>query len=344
MGESFVAGTLSRYDMSYSTYRQFQRDHIRFEEEYTERFGNGFICRILINYMCYAQKFFLERFESDVVRYLDKKEHDEYFKEDRISFTKQLEDKFSEFEFSSYSNFKKRSVITFILEQFTMLALSEREIIYCYPQYQVITEVIDNYELLAVKLFSGKEYEVKPYNIKTDENTLSNYLIGYSRPKGGADEFECHSFKLSRIEKCRSRHKESFLSFKEIAVLKDINDKFGSAYIAKNLEKKNIEKTVVRLTEKGYEHLYLKVIAYQRPIPIKEPVQIGIDDKVFYDLTFDCSHQQIRNYFFSFGEEVEIISPLSLREKFMREYKASIERYDLGGILLQHSNLLTNFK
>lgn len=329
MGESIEAGALSRYDMSYSTYRQLQRDHIRFEEKYAERFGNGFVCRILINYMCYAQRIFLEQFESDVVRYLDKKEHDEYFMEDRISFTKQMKDKFSEFKFSSYSNFKKRPVISFILERFTTLALLEREKIYCYPQYQVITEVIDNYELLAIKMFSGKEYEVKPYIIKMDENTLSNYLIGYSRPKGSNNEFECHSFKLSRIGKCRSCHKESVLSSKEIKTLKDINDKFGSAYIMGNLTKKEIENTVVRLTKNGYENLYLKIIAYHRPIPIIEPVQISIDDKEFYDLTFDCSHQQIRNYFFSFGAEAEIISPLRLREKFIREYKTSMERYDL---------------
>ncbi len=48
MGESFDAGTISRYDMSDSTYRQLQRDHIRFEEKYAEKFSNGFICRILI--------------------------------------------------------------------------------------------------------------------------------------------------------------------------------------------------------------------------------------------------------------------------------------------------------
>lgn len=75
MGESFDAGTLSRYDMSDSTYRQLQRDHIRFEEDYAEKFNNGFICRILINYMCYAQENFLERFESDIEKTFVNTEH-----------------------------------------------------------------------------------------------------------------------------------------------------------------------------------------------------------------------------------------------------------------------------
>ena len=76
MGESFETGGLSRYDMSFSTYRQIQRDHIRVEEEYTEEFRKGFICRILINYMCYAQENFLEIIENDVITNFIHSKHD----------------------------------------------------------------------------------------------------------------------------------------------------------------------------------------------------------------------------------------------------------------------------
>lgn len=327
MFETAEAGMLSRYDMSYYTYRQLQRDNIRFEEKYANKFNNKFICRILINYMCYAQNCFLKQFESDVEKRLEKNGLVEYMKDDRISFTKLLADKFSEFDFSSHKNFKKRTVITYILEQFTLLPVSVREIIYCYPQYHIITEATDKNEILVVKLLSGKEYEVKPYNIRTDENTLSCYLTGYSRPKSSNDEFEGHSFKLSRIEKCRSTHKESVLSSKEIKILKEISEKFGSAYIVKNLSKNDIEEATVRLTENGYNNLFLKIIAYHRPIPVSEPQPIYIDGQKFYDLIFDCSHQQIRNYFFSFGAEAEIISPSGLREKFINDYKSAMDRY-----------------
>ena len=327
MKEIIEAGTLSRYDMSYYTFRQLQRDHLRFKEKYTEKFGNSFICRILINYMCYAQKHFTERFESDVASRLECKQNDKYIKDARISFTKLLTDKIMEFDFASHKAFKKRTVITCILEQFVALQLSEREKIYCYPQYHTITEVIDKNEILLVSLSSGNEYEMKPYSIEADENTLSYYLIGFSKPKGSGNEFECHSFKLSRIKECRSRHKESTLSLKEAKTAKDISEKFGSAYMAKNLTKKDIEKTVVRLTKKGYDSLYLRIIAHQRPIPIAEPEIVEIDGEQFFNLIFDCSHQQIRNYFFSFGAEAEIISPLSLRERFAIEYKNALNRY-----------------
>lgn len=327
MGESFDAGTLSRYDMSDSTYRQLQRDHIRFEEKYAEKFSNGFICRILINYMCYAQETFLERFESDMVTSFSGSEHDQYIKYDRISFTKQLTEKIAEFDFSTNTSFKKRIVITYLLEQFTLLPLSEREIVYCYHQYTSIKQAMDKKEILIVKQLTEKEFEVKPFDIRIDENTLSYYLIGYSRLKGSSGGFESHSFKLSRIKECRSKHKEAILSYTEIKTIKEINDKFGSAYIPRNLIKKDIEKTIVRLTKNGYENLYLRIISHQRPIPVTPPKQISLEGEDYYDLTFDCSYQHIRNYFFSFGAEAEVISPLWLRERFMADYKRSLERY-----------------
>ena len=327
MGESFDAGTLSRYDMSFSTYRQLQRDHIRFVERYTEKFSNGYICRILINYMCYAQDHFLERLENDVVNILNDKRHNEYIKDDRISFTKQLNNKISEFDFSANTAFKKRTTITFLLEQFTQLPLSEREMVFCYHQFTSIKQAMEKKELLIVKQLNGKEYEIKPFDIRIDENTLSYYLIGYSRLKGSGGDFESHSFKMSRIKECRSKHKEAQLTYSEIKTIKEINEKFGSAYIARNLIKKDIEKTIVRLTKNGYENLYLRIISHQRPIPIKEPQQIDVNDESIYELVFDCSYQQIKNYFFSFGAEAEVISPLWLRKRFMNEYKQSLEIY-----------------
>lgn len=278
--------------------------------------------------MCYAQETFLERFESDMVSSFSGSEHDQYIKDDRISFTKQLTEKIAEFDFSTNTSFKKRVVITYLLERFTQLPLSERKIVYCYHQYTSIKQAMDKKELLIVKQLTGKEFEIKPFDVIIDENTLSYYLIGYSRLKGSSGDFESHSFKLSRIKECRSKHKEAILSYTEIKTIKEINDKFGSAYIPRNLIKKDIEKTIVRLTKNGYENLYLRIISHQRPIPVTPPKQISLEGEDYYDLTFDCSYQHIKNYFFSFGAEAEVISSLWLRDKFMNDYKKSMERYN----------------
>lgn len=248
--------------------------------------------------MCYAQETLLERFESDMVSSFSGSEHDQYIKDDRISFTKQLTEKIAEFDFSTNTSFKKCVVITYLLERFTQLPLSERKIVYCYHQYTSIKQAMDKKELLIVKQLTGKEFEIKPFDVIIDENTLSYYLIGYSRLKGSSGDFESHSFKLSRIKECRSKHKEAILSYTEIKTIKEINDKFGSAYIPRNLIKKDIEKTIVRLTKNGYENLYLRIISHQRPIPVTPPKQISLEGEDYYDLTFDCSYQHIRNYFF----------------------------------------------
>ncbi len=185
----------------------------------------------------------------------------------------------------------------------------------------------DHHEAVHISLITVNFDLKQLLDVIIDENTLSYYLIGYSRLKGSSGDFESHSFKLSRIIECRSKHKAAKLSDTEIKTIKDINDKFGSAYIPRNLIKKDIEKTIVRLTKNGYENLYLRIISHQRPIPVTPPKQISLEGEDYYDLTFDCSYQHIRNYFFSFGAEAEVISPLWLRDRFMNDYKKSIERY-----------------
>lgn len=325
--ESIEKGMLSRYDMSYYTFRQLQRDHIRFEQKYVNEFPNGFICRILENYMCYAQENHLDEFEKEVSNLFKKKQNNEYYHDNRISFTSSLTDKMREFDFVSDDNFKKRPVITYILDRFTALSLSEREKIYYHIQYKTIIDAINKNEILLINNSGKTEYEVKPYDIAIDDNSLSYYLTGYSRAKGSSDAFGYYSFKLSRIKECRSKHREFKLTNKEQKAAKEILEKFGAAYVAKNLTSDQIEKTVVRLTKDGYESLYLKVIAHQRPTPLSAPKRILINGIPYYDLEFDCSHWQIRNYFFSFGMEAEVISPQSLRELFIQKYQKAIKRY-----------------
>lgn len=327
MGEEFVSESLSRFDMSYFTFRQLQRDHINFEESYADKFENGFICRILINYMSYAQENFRIDFEAAVENILKNRECEEYSNGARITFTKALADKMGEFEFTNRDDFKKRPVITYILKSFAALRISEREKIYNYDIFKTIEKAFSDNELLYVKISSGFEYEVKPYSIEVDDNSGSYYLIGYSRRKSGEKDYECHSFKLSRIRICKSRYIESVLSARELRNAKEICEKFGCAYMIGNLSKKDIERSVVRLSARGYKELFLKVIARQRPIPVAEPKTVHIGGKVFFELEFDCSYRQISNYFFSFGKDAEIVSPLRIREQMIEKYSEALRNY-----------------
>lgn len=327
MGEIISSGALSRYDMSNQTFRQMQRDYIRFTETYSNKFNNAFICTILVNYLSYAQEEFRDDFQNKIRKHLSDTPNSEYTIENRVTFTKKLVEKLDTFDFTNDDNFKKRPVLTYILESFAKMRLSDREKVYCYPQYKMIKKAYDKKIVLLIELSSGKQFEVKPSSIDIDDNSGSYYLIGYSRSKGSNEEFSCHSSKLSRIKKCTLKYEESELTGKQKSTINTILEKFGPAYMQKNLSKSEIEKTVVRLTWKGFHLLYLKWISHQRPVPISEPKCISIDGKEFYELTFDCSYNQIRNYFFSFGADAEIISPSTLREWFFRDYQNALSTY-----------------
>lgn len=326
--EEICKGVLSRYDLSFFSYRQLQRDHIRFEQEYTEKFPNDFICRILINYMSYAQNHFRDKFEQDMLSYLSEKSDNEYYiSEFRLTFTKDLVNKIYEFDFALKGSIKKRRIINFILEQFTSLSFSEREMVYFYSHYENINKALEDSTMLLITHSEGQEFEVKPYCLKIDDNSYSYYLVGYSRERGSDNEFEIHPIKLNRIRKCKLSHKEFVLTYKNKSTAKKLLEKFGSAYIVSDLDEKNIKPIVVRLTEYGYKQLFLKFITHQRPIPISQPEQIVIDDNRYYDLRFECSEGQIHNYFFSFGKDAKIIDPELLRNKFLEKFQAAVEHY-----------------
>lgn len=327
MREELVPGSLSRYDMSYFTFRQLQRDHINFKESYADKFENGFICQMLVNYMSYAQKNFLKDFEEAVAGVLESRDDEEYSNNARITITKELKGKMEEFKFSNRDDFRKRPVITYILNSFAALRISEREKIFNRQIFKTIEKAINDNELLFIKNSAGHEFDVKPYSIDVDDNSGSYYFIGYSRRNSSDKDYECRSFKLSRIRICKSRYIESVLSPRELRNAKEICEKFGCAYMTGNLTKKDIERSVVRLSTHGYKDLFLKVIVRQRPIPVAEPKTVHIGGKVFFELEFDCSYRQIRNYFFSFGNDAEIVSPLRLREEFIEKYSEALESY-----------------
>lgn len=326
--EIIETGALSRYDLSSYSYRQLQKDHICFKEKYAKKFGNNFICRILINYMNYAQENFLDSFEKEIKEYLSNRKPKDYCESDRISFTKELTNKMREFDFVGLDTFKKRSAINYILEKFTSLPLAKREKIFFLDYYRIISEAIEKNKMLILKNSSiNKEFEIKPYRLEIDDNSLSYYLIGYSRERGSNNEFECYSNKLCRIKECYIRNIEYTLSFSEKNNAEKLLEKFGAAYMFKNRSIKEIERSVIRLTEKGYNDLYLRIIAHQRPIPIDEPNEIIINGTKFYELEFDCSSDQIKNYFFSFGKEAIAISPHDLKESFINRYRDAMENY-----------------
>ena len=79
------------------------------------------------------------------------------------------------------------------------------------------------------------------------------------------------------------------------------------------------EQIRVRLTPKG--KLSYQTRLYSCPEKIEA---LSTDDTY----VFDCTQQQIFNYFFSFGPDAEIISPEYLRNRFRNVYENAFTQYN----------------
>ena len=330
MGEFVSSGDISRYDMNDFTFRRLQRDHINFTETYSLKFGASYISRILINYMSYALENFKEEFEESIINKFKERSKTDYKYDLRISINKRLVDKMQQFNFVDDKLFQKRPTISYILERFAKMRLSDREKVFFYEEYKTIKDTIDKNTIerkvhLIMKTSPENLFEAQPFKLDVDDNSGSFYLVVYSRKKGSNEDFGWYSIKMSKIKKCTQADKYFTLQGEENA--NAIINKFGIAYMQNNLLKNDMTKTEVRLTEHGYKDLFLRILSYQRPIPISEPIKVLKDEKTYYELTFDCSYYQIKNYFFPFGAEAEIVSPPLVREWFVNDYQKALSLY-----------------
>lgn len=306
----------SRFAVSQFCFRQLQRDHIRFEHSISCSFSNDFISRIIINYIAYSQEHSRTELEKNILDLMipGKSFHtvSVKFYKGILTLTNEMRNRLSFFHFNNKMvkkgtfYFKSNKFFSYILECYAGMTLAEREIIYCYEQYRMIMENTDRsrpQSILKINYANGQVYEMKPYLCIMDDNVFSYYVIGYSRPYGSEEAFKCVSNSLSRIVSCQPAGEKFSLDSVEIRKIKRLHEQVGAAYIFPGLDPEQIKQTLVILTKKGYEDLFLRKITYQRPIPVTVPEKETKDGKIIYKLTFDCSHKQLENYFSAFGED-----------------------------------------
>ena len=328
--EIITTNSLVRYRMSKHSFKRLVNDYIRFECEYAKTFKSSFLCRIMTNFLRFIQDTDGDGFEKRFLNFINSRAKIEKHAEGRLRVTSALAKKVREFDFYETDTFKKNALLSYILEEYSSMPFSEREKIYSYDIYCSIKECIRNSKIIRMELKNKKlneetsieNYIVKPYDIVLDDNSFSFYLVGYAKARDTEPYFRMRTFKLTRIISCSSNHKNYFLKKDDIYNIKDNLDTFGAAYIQETKNKNDIE---VRLSKRGYE-LFLTTIVRQRPVPISTP-EPDYKKEGYFILKFDCSYQQIRNYFFSFASNAEIVSPPELRRKFRNDYQKALELY-----------------
>lgn len=204
-----------------------------------------------------------------------------------------------------------------IIEEYCALPFIKREHIYRKDIYETVERACAERRILKIKAnYYGKEqlFYVYPYKIVPDPFHTQAYLVCYSR-KAGEEETDkiVASFSMARINSPTMLKKTFHLNAEEIDHIEEQITKYSPAYLIGKTERIS-----VRLTKKGKQSYQSRL--YSRP----EKVESFSSDDVY---VFDCTQQQIFNYFFPFGADAEIISPEYLRNRFRNAHIKALEKY-----------------
>ena len=208
-----------------------------------------------------------------------------------------------EFETIYYNTFLPNDTVSSyfrnLLDSYARLSQDIRETIIFKKSFDKITKAIERKQKILIKYQDNKEI-ISPYRFAQTIDENHNYLIGIN------DEKLIKGFRLCLIE--------------DVIILNDIyiydnniNNTIENGPEFSTSSAINVEIKLTPLGEKWY-----KQIVSNRPKLIKKE-----NDSYF----FYCSEDQIRAYFFTFGSNVTIVSPVSLQNRFIQEYQKSLQNY-----------------
>lgn len=205
-----------------------------------------------------------------------------------------------------------------VIEEYCELPFIKRERIIKKDIYEKIVNACQNHNILKIHIvnqISTQLFYVYPYKIVTDPLSTRSYLVCYSRKAEDDDKNKViASFSLSRLNMPTTLKGTFTLTKSQITTIEQTLINNSAAYLIGKTEQ-----IKVKLTNKGKQIYKTKLTS--RPQKIDS---LSTDD--IY--VFNCSHHQIYNYFFSFGGEAEIISPIELRYKFMSAYTNAVDKYN----------------
>ena len=218
--------------------------------------------------------------------------------------------------------------LTAIVEEYVHKPYLERERIFCADLIQEIDGCIRKKKSLHVTTSALKQYYMFPLRIETDPMSMYHYVIGYSVPKEAlpdhASEEEKEKIFLSNKKACAFR-------LSNISVVEDtpLNNctltKTDISELNKKVKQQGIQfllsspdRIRVKLSEEGVQQ-------YSQNFHLRPQYTSIIEEENIY--IFDCPADQIKFYFFKFGEKAEILDPPELRAYFQNEYQKAFMQY-----------------
>lgn len=206
-----------------------------------------------------------------------------------------------------------------LLEEYCRKEFVEREMIYAKALFDEISDAIALKRMVKATLVSGDKAKIEPYAIKTDLLSMYHYVVGYEYIQGENGETQKKSFS-SRITNLKEIHrlKEPAVIFRE--EFAEDRKKLDSEIRSKGAQFmcEDIMRYKIYFTDKGIQ-LYNRML-HLRPAAVK----ISKDGHTY---TFECSQKQIEFYIFKFGADAVVLSPESLKNKFLQKYQDAINAY-----------------
>lgn len=203
-----------------------------------------------------------------------------------------------------------------IIEEYARKPLVERERIIYREWIDQIEYAIAEHRVMSLRLKSRASFEFRPYCICTDQGYNYNYLVGLSKRAGSHSPEIVSSFRLSNISRITINSRHSRITTEQRKTIEEKLRAVGVQFLV--LEPNTI---CVRLTGQG-KNMY-DTQAHLRPSFISQRE----NPDGTWDYEFLCAPLQAQFYFFKFGAEAEILSPLELRESFKNQYALALERY-----------------
>lgn len=210
-----------------------------------------------------------------------------------------------------------------VIEDYARKTFFEREGIFFKDTILKLESHINNPDsnkgLLPIIYKEGQKYYIKPYRLSNNYEGHFHYLICMSARSGDGD-MKPEAIRLTRIKDIKpavTSYGTGRIKAKEEKELERRIRENGVPYVSGE----TID-VVVSLTPKGMS-MYNSIF-HQRPIYTS--IDKGKNGNT--RLTFHATERQITNYFFQFGKEALIHSPVETREWVRNRYNAALESYD----------------
>lgn len=198
-----------------------------------------------------------------------------------------------------------------IFESYARKPFIEREQIILHEQINKIKNAIKKNTPIFFVHSNGKSYDFLPYILQPDKMGTYWYVAGMSIDQEGERYYS--SFRVSRLLQIRDiPHKYAPLSDEEKMQLEKMISEKGIQFLVGHSTK-----AIIRFTQNGYKKYTNQL--HRRP---------QISSKISTDTyEFIATLEQLEYYFFSFGNDAEILEPQELRDIFKQKYEQAAKLY-----------------